>query len=262
MLTGAYTCPTLVASSSILEGSAVPIKVRHPIEPTEQWQQLRLLVESREQECYELLRPVVLFGRSPAERARETGFPRRSLYRRVERFDLLGMRSLFEPEPAPSSRRTLPPPLRQLMVDLKAEYPAFHLREIATICYVARDRRPSPHTIQRVLADGPAPSRRGRRYPPYEQIADPAEARLAIIRLHAEGWRVGTIASYLEASRRTVHRTLRACLAMRRSDITPCAARAVVAILCRNGVAIGLEGGPRIPPADAERIVHLGKVMR
>src|SRR5258705_7554612 len=54
----------------------------------------------------------------------------------------------------------------------------------------------------------------------------------------------------------------RACLAMRRGDIAPYAARAVVAILCRNGVAIGLEGGPRIPPADAERIVHMGKVMR
>jgi hypothetical protein len=33
-----------------------------------------------------------------------------------------------------------------------------------------------PHTIQRVLADGPAPARLGRRYPPYAEIADPAEA--------------------------------------------------------------------------------------
>jgi hypothetical protein len=36
----------------------MPIKARRPVEPTEQWQQLRLLVESGEQERYELLRPV------------------------------------------------------------------------------------------------------------------------------------------------------------------------------------------------------------
>lgn len=49
----------------------------------------------------------------------------------------------------------------------------------------------------------------GRRYPPYDEAADPAEARLAIIRLHAEGWRVGSIAGYLAVSRKTVWRTLR-----------------------------------------------------
>ncbi len=100
------------------------------------------------------------------------------------------------------------PHLRQLIVDAHAEYPAFHLRELAALCYVAAGRRPSPHTIQRVLAQGPRPSRQGRRYPPYDRIGDPAEARLAVIRLHAEGWRVGAIADYLQVSRKTVQRTL------------------------------------------------------
>ena len=103
---------------------------------------------------------------------------------RDERFDALGMHSLFsQQEKERTPRPTLSPRLRQLIVDLKAEYPPLHLREIARICYVAEGRRPSPHTIQRVLADGPAPTRTGRRYPPYAEISDPAEARLAIIRL-------------------------------------------------------------------------------
>jgi transposase len=109
-------------------------------------------------------------------------------------------------------RPTLPSLLRQAIVDLRAEYPDFALREIATICYVRFGRRPSPHTIKRVLADGPAPTRRGkaaRRYPPYAQIPDPAEARLAIVRLHAEGWSVTTIARYLATSRPTVYAVLR-----------------------------------------------------
>jgi hypothetical protein len=49
------------------------------IEPTDDWQQLALLVRSPEQHTYELIRPVALFGHSPAERARLTGAPQRTL---------------------------------------------------------------------------------------------------------------------------------------------------------------------------------------
>src|SRR5262249_22134203 len=106
----------------------------------------------------------------------------------------------------------LPPPIRQAIVDLREEYRAFTPREIATICYVRFGRRPSPHTVKRVLAEGPPPSRRGkaaRRYPPYAQIADPAEARPAIVRLHADGWSVTTTAAYLATSRPTAYAVLR-----------------------------------------------------
>ncbi len=77
--------------------------------------------------------------------------------------------------------------MRQAIVDLQAEYPAFTLHEIATICYAQFGRRPSPHTIQFVLATGPKPSRTTRRYPLYAAIEDAVQARLAIIRLHFEG---------------------------------------------------------------------------
>ena len=111
--------------------------------------------------------------------------------------------------PDRSDRRALPPDARQLIVDLKREYPPLRPRELATICYLKCGRKPAPHTIQRVLAEGPPPSYTTRRYPPYDEIADPAEARLAIIHLHAEGWSVGSIAGYLAVSRKTVWRTLR-----------------------------------------------------
>ncbi len=38
---------------------------------TEDWEQLRMLVSAPAQEAYELLRPIVLFGRTPAERTWE-----------------------------------------------------------------------------------------------------------------------------------------------------------------------------------------------
>src|SRR5262245_57138246 len=39
-----------------------------------------------EQRTYELIRPVVLFAHSPAERARVTGMPRSTLYRQAAAF--------------------------------------------------------------------------------------------------------------------------------------------------------------------------------
>ncbi len=52
----------------------------------EEWLDLRTRCPWPEQQRYEVLRSVVLFGHSPAERALETGVPRASLYRRVRRF--------------------------------------------------------------------------------------------------------------------------------------------------------------------------------
>jgi len=179
--------------------------------PTDDWQQLQLLTHFPEQRTYELIRPVVLFGQSPAERARLTLTPERTLYRQVARFETQGMASLFPP--ATTTRQRLPSEIRQVIRDLAAEYPAFRPHEIATICQVRFGRRPSPHTVKRLLAEEPPLPSTRRRSPPYHQIADPAERRLAIVRLHSEGWTKQSIADYLQTSRETVHTTLRRWIA-------------------------------------------------
>ena len=169
-----------------------------------------MLVATPAQEAYELLRPIVLFGRTPAERADETGVPERTLRRKADRFDAAGMGSLFEP-PAPPvpGRRALPAEIRQAIVDLKAEYAPLNLREIAAIC-AARFHRPvSHHTVQGVLATGLPPTPRPRRFPPYRDIADPVERRLAVVRLYLEGWNIKSIAGYLATTRPRVYQVLR-----------------------------------------------------
>ena len=180
---------------------------RQSIEPTDDWQQLQLLTRFPEQLGYELLRPVVLFGLSPAERARQTRTPQSTLYRNVARFETEGMRSLFAP--TREQRRHLSQEIRQAIVALKTEYPSLHPHQIATICEVRFGRRPGARTIKRVLDEEPTPSAVARRYPPYHQIPEAAGRRLAIIRLHSEGWNKQSIAGYLQNSRRTVRRTLR-----------------------------------------------------
>lgn len=49
----------------------MPPAKRQRRDPNEDWEQLRMLVATPAQEGYELLRPIVLFGRTPAERANE-----------------------------------------------------------------------------------------------------------------------------------------------------------------------------------------------
>ena len=185
----------------------LPTPRRQRIPPTDDWEQLQLLTTSAEQRTYELIRPVVLFGQSPAERAREAGAPQRTLYRQVARFAADGMASLFAPRV--ERHRRLPLTIREAIRELKVEHPSLNIYEITTICWVRFGHRPSSQTVKRVLAETPLPRRTTRRYPPYHQITDPAERRLAIVRLHAEGWNKKSIAAYLEVNRDTVHATLK-----------------------------------------------------
>lgn len=181
------------------------------IERTDDWQTIKQRSLWPEQRTYELIRPVVLFSETPGERAKETHEVKRTLYRQVERFEEQGMGSLFMPtvKQREDLHRSVPTAIHLAVVELKTEFPFLHFREIADVCFVRYGRRPSHHTVQSLLAENPPPQRKNRRYPPYAEIADPAERRLAVIRLHAEGLRITSIAQYLETSRQTVYTVLK-----------------------------------------------------
>jgi hypothetical protein len=118
------------------------------------------------------MRPVTLFGVPVAERAGQTGASERTLHRKVSRFEAEGMDSLFAAEGA--KRRSLPPAVRRLVVDLKAEHPPMRPHEISTVCYVRFGRRPDYRTVERVLAEEPMPLRIVRRFPPYHETGNRA----------------------------------------------------------------------------------------
>ncbi len=178
------------------------------LEPTDDWEQLQFQLDWPEQTRYELIRPVVVFGAPPVERSKQTGVSASTIYRRVGRFDESGMQSLFEAEPV-EDKRALPVALRQAIVQLKAEYPAFRPNELATICQVRFERRPNRATIKQILSTEPVPEQVQRRFPRYAEMADPSERRGVIARLHAEGWNIASIAGYLETSRPTGYTTLK-----------------------------------------------------
>jgi putative transposase len=182
-------------------------------EPPQNWQQLRPLLKDPAQITYEIIRPVVLWGQTPKERAAETGVSQRTIYSKANLFDQAGMASLLPlvqpPEIPRQDKRSLPPPIRQEIVDLHTQYPAFRPHEIATICFVKFNRKPAPTTIKLILASGPKPSTTKRRYLRYAEIEDGKERRRLVIRLHADGWNAKSIAGYLDVSRKTVHEILR-----------------------------------------------------
>ncbi len=82
-------------------------------------------------------------------------------------------------------------------------------REIAEVCYIRYARRPDHKSVKHIATSGARPSLSARRYQPWHQIFDPAERKLAAIRLHSEGWSITSIASYLETSRHTIYDTLK-----------------------------------------------------
>lgn len=175
------------------------------VEHTEEWALIEPLLPWHEQREYELLRPIVVFGDTPAERARQTGAAARTLHEKARRFDEEGVPSLFPTRRGPTLRSEI----RRLVVDLKVQHPPLSLGEIATICYVQFGKKPSKNTVKAVLREEPAPLFPKRHFPPYHEMPEGRERRRAVVRLHAEGWTPTAIASYLKTSRQTVYNILR-----------------------------------------------------
>ena len=112
------------------QGSIMPAHKRKRRERTHEWQDIQQTTLWPEQEVYERLRPIVLFGKTAASRARETGASERTLHQQARLFEQEGMASLFHKARTTEreSGRSLPPDMCQMIVNLKAEYSGFSLR--------------------------------------------------------------------------------------------------------------------------------------
>ena len=180
-------------------------------ERTEEWASIKQWILWPEQELYEQIRPIILFGETAGERAKEIDAAQRTLSRKADEFEHYGMMSLFSsqtPREDVETTKTLPPEMRQLIADLHAELPTMPWREIADVCYIRYGRTPSHHSVKHIATSGPPASLSARRYQPWHMIPDPAERKLAVIRLHSEGWSITSIAEYMQASRHTIYDTL------------------------------------------------------
>lgn len=175
---------------------------RQPSPTPETWEQLEMRIHWPEQRSYEVIRPVVLFGDSAADRAHATGQPIRTIYRHLQRFTAKGFAGLTEAANPPPPR-TLPPAVRTMILALKAEHPPLTANAIARICWTCLHYRPGARTIARILRETPPTPPAKRRFPVFHALS-PTRRRWAIIRLHLDGWGVNAIAAYMQTTRRTV----------------------------------------------------------
>jgi hypothetical protein len=122
----------LLEKSGTLERSIViserqgelPSPKRARRERTDEWAKIQQWTLWPEQTLYEEIRPLVLFHETAGERAKEIDVPQRTLARKADESERLGMRSLFSSEEhggARESSLTLPAEIRQLIVDLHYE---------------------------------------------------------------------------------------------------------------------------------------------
>jgi hypothetical protein len=167
----------------------MPGPKRNRRERTDDWASIKQWTLWPEQELYEQIRPIVLFHETAGERAKEIDVPQRTLARKADEFERDGMQSLFssgEQGGARQTGKTLPEDVRQLIVDLHAELPTMSWREIAEVCYIRYGRRPDHKSVKHIATSGSPHSLKERRYQPWHQIPDPAERKLAVIRLHSD----------------------------------------------------------------------------
>ena len=119
------------------------------------------------------------------------------------------MEGLYATEKA--KRRKLPPNMRRLIVDLKAEYPPFNLNEIANIVDACFGRKPDVRSVKRVLDEEALPLKLERRHPRYHEVesSSPGQGRAAVVELRVDGWSAKSIAGYLEMGRSAVYKILK-----------------------------------------------------
>src|SRR5436853_66347 len=65
-------------------------------ERTDEWASIKQWTLWPEQELYEQIRPIILFGQTPGERAKEMNAAQRTLSRKADEFERYGMQSLFD----------------------------------------------------------------------------------------------------------------------------------------------------------------------
>ncbi len=186
-----------------------PKRVRR--ERTDTWESIQQWTLWPEQELYEQLRPILFLGQTAGERAKEIGAAPRTLSRKANEFEHYGMQNLFASEVTGRERetsKTLPQEIRQLIVDLHMDLPTMSWREIAEVCYIRYGRRPDHKSVKHIATSSSLRSSQTRRYQPWHLIPDSAERKLAVVRLHSEGWSITSIAEYMQVSRPTIYTTL------------------------------------------------------
>jgi putative transposase len=164
------------------------------------------------QHDYEVIRPMVLFAETAAERSRQTGVERTVVGDKARRFVLEGMLGLTDRRAEAAGRKghSYPEAIAGYIVYLKQLYPPIHLREIARIVQRKFGYKTNHHTLKRFLEPYNTPIQLELGLTTFTAFADAYQARWTVVRMAYEGWNKKSIADCLKLSRTHVYTILEA----------------------------------------------------
>ena len=159
---------------------------------------------------YEIIRPIVLFGETAAERSRQTGVERTVVGDKARRFVLGGMAALQDQrtQSRDPQEPVYPEAIAGYIVYLKQLYPPIHLREIERILLRKFGYKTNHHTLKRFLAPYDTPIQLEFDLTTFSSYDDAYQARWRVVRMASEGWNKQSIADCLKLSRTHVYRIL------------------------------------------------------
>ena len=164
------------------------------------------------QHDYEVIRPIVLFAETAAERSRQTGVERTVVGDKARRFVLEGMLGLTDRRAEAAGRKghSYPEAIAGYIVYLKQLYPPIHLREIARIVQRKFGYKTNHHTLKQFLEPYNTPIQLELGLTTFSTFADAYHARWTVVRMAYEGWNKTSIADCLKLSRTHVYTILEA----------------------------------------------------
>jgi putative transposase len=175
--------------------------------PDSSFEQLTLACIDPIQHEYELIRPIVLFGETIAERSRQTNVERTHIGDQARRFVQQGMFALADQRAGKAGRKPhqYPESVAGYILYLKQRYPPIHAREIVRIIQQKFGYTTNHHTVKRFLERHPIPVQLDLKWTYFHDFADAYRARWMVVRMWAEGWEKQSIAGCLRLSRKHVH---------------------------------------------------------
>jgi len=178
----------------------------------EEFEQIRLQFVDPLQHDYEVIRPIVLFGETAAERSRQTGMERTTVGDKARRFVLDGMEGLRErrTEARGPQEPGYPEAIAGYIIYLKQLYPPIHWRDIERILLRKFGYKTTHHTLKRFLEPYDIPMQLERALTTFSSLSEAYQARWTVIRMASEGWNKKSIADCLKLSRSHVYTILEA----------------------------------------------------
>jgi len=162
------------------------------------------------QHDYEVIRPIVLFAETIAERSRQTGIERTSVGDKARRFVMEGMLGLVDHRVGQAGRKghVYPEAVAAYMLYVKQLYPPIHDREVVRILQRKFGYHTNHHTVHRFFARHALPVQLELQMPVFAAFAEAYQARWTVVRMWYEGWNKQSIAGCLQLSRAHVYTIL------------------------------------------------------